>query len=78
MSRMIVITRNGKTVVLTGWRAWIAGASAFVLAWLLLGLVAFIVIGVGLTFGILLLLAVPAVIGVALVASALNASGRPK
>ncbi len=25
---MLVITRNGKTTVLAGWRAWLAGAAA--------------------------------------------------
>lgn len=69
MSRMIVVTRNGQTVVLTGWRAWLAGAVALVFAWGAFALVAALVIGIGLTFGTLMLLAVPAVIGVALLGS---------
>lgn len=72
---MIVIERNGKTVVLTGWRAWLAGALALVITWIVLGLIAFIVIGVGLTVGVILLLAIPAVIGVGLVASVFNRRG---
>lgn len=72
MGSMIVFTRNGKTTVLTGWKAWLASAAAFVVAWAVLALVAFIVVGVGLTVGIFLLLAIPALIGVALIASALG------
>lgn len=72
MGSMIVFTRNGKTVVLTGWRAWLVSAATFILVWGLLGLLAFIVIGVGLTVGVLMLLAIPALVGVALLASAFN------
>lgn len=70
MGSTIVISRNGKTTVLTGWRAWLAGALAFIATWGVLGLVAFIVIGVGLTVGVLALLAIPALVGVSLIASA--------
>lgn len=69
MSQMIVVTRNGKTVVLTGWRAWLAGAVALLLGWALFVLVAALVIGIGLTVGTLMLLAIPAIIGVALLGS---------
>lgn len=72
MGSMIVYTHNGKTVVLTGWKAWLLGAVAFVAMWAVLGAIAFVVIGVGLTVGILMLLAIPALIGVGLVASAFN------
>ncbi|MDX2203927.1 MAG: hypothetical protein NW223_14340 [Hyphomicrobiaceae bacterium] len=76
MGSVIVFTRNGRTVVLTGWRAWLVGAVAFVLTWAVLCLVAAVVIGVGLTVGILALLAIPALIGVGLVASALGRGRR--
>lgn len=72
---MIVIQRNGKTVVLTGWRAWLVGAGALVLTWLVLAVVAFAVIGIGLTVGVILLLAIPAIIGVGLLASVFNRRG---
>lgn len=65
-SRMIVISRNGKTVVITGWRAWLAGAAAVVVAWLLLALVAFVWIGLAVTVGLVVLLAIPALLIVAL------------
>lgn len=65
-SRMIVISRNGKMVVITGWRAWLAGAAAVVVAWLLLALVAFVWIGLAVTVGLVVLLAIPALLIVAL------------
>ena len=37
---MIVITRNGKTTVITGWRAWLIGAGVFVATTVLVALVA--------------------------------------
>ena len=69
---MIVIERNGKTVVLTGWRAWLAGTVAFILVWGLLALIALVVVGVGLTLSVLMMLIVPAIAGVALIGSAFN------
>ena len=69
MDRMIVVTRNGKTTVLTGWKAWAVGLLAVVATWAVLGLIAFLVVGVGLTVGLLLLLAIPAIGGVGLVTS---------
>jgi hypothetical protein len=66
-SRMIVISRDGKTVVITGWRAWLAGAAAVLVAWLLLALVAFVWIGLAVTVGLVVLLAIPALLIVALV-----------
>lgn len=62
---MIVITRKGKTTVLTGWRAWLVGALALAVAWLVLAVVAFVIIGIGITIGAILLLAIPAAIVVA-------------
>lgn len=72
---MIVIERNGKTVVLTGWRAWLAGAATLIVTWLVLGVVAFLFVGIGLTVGAILLLAIPAVIGVSLLASVFRRRG---
>ena len=66
---MIVITRNGKTTVITGWRAWLLGAGVFVVTTVLVALVAFLVLGIALTVTTLLFIAVPVVIGVALIAS---------
>ncbi|MGE0627421.1 MAG: hypothetical protein AB7O43_06305 [Hyphomicrobiaceae bacterium] len=62
---MIVITRNGRTQVLTGWREWLFLAGLFIVSWLALALIALVFIGMALTVGILFLLVVPAVIIVA-------------
>lgn len=72
---MIVITRNGKTTVLTGWRAWLAGAGALVVAWLVLAMIAFVVVGVAITIGAILLLAIPAAIVVAFFGSMMRRRG---
>ena len=59
---MIVITWNGKTHVYTGWREWLLLAAALAVFWLLLALIAFVIVGVALTIGVMLLLVVPAVV----------------
>ena len=66
---MIVISRNGKTTVITGWRAWLMGACAFVAACGLLFLIAFVMLGVAITVGAVSLIVVPVAIGLALIAS---------
>jgi hypothetical protein len=66
---MIVITRNGKTTVITGWRAWLIGVVVFVATTTLLALFAFLALGIALTVTMLLFIAVPVAIGVALIAS---------
>ena len=65
---MIVITRNGKTTVITGWRAWPIGVVVFAATTTLLALVAVLVLGIALTISMLLLVAIPVAIGVALYA----------
>lgn len=69
---MIVVTRNEKTVVLTGWRAWLAGAAALIVAWCVLAFVAFVVIGVAVTLFAALVILVPALAVVAIVAAVLR------
>ncbi len=66
---MIVITRNGKTTVITGWRAWLIGAAVFAGSTALLFLIVFLMAGVAITVGAVLLIVVPVAIGVALIAS---------
>lgn len=67
---MIVITRNGKTTVYTGWRAWLIGTAALIIVWLVFALIAFVLVGIAITVGIMLLLLVPAAIVVAVVEDA--------
>jgi hypothetical protein len=66
---MIVITRNGKTTVITGWRAWLVGAAAFAGLTVLLFLIVFLMAGVAITVGAVLLIVVPVAVGLALIAS---------
>jgi hypothetical protein len=64
---MIVITRNGKTEVYTGWREWLLLGAGLAVCWLVLGLIVVFVIGVALSVGVILLLVVPAAVAVAVV-----------
>jgi hypothetical protein len=67
--RVIVLTRNGQTTVITGWRAWLLGIGGMLAAWLLLALVVFALVGVAITVGLALLLLIPAMVIVLLVGS---------
>jgi len=66
---MIVITRNGRTTILRGWRAWLAGAAIFAAAMLLFAFIAFVLLGVAITVGTVLLIVVPVAIGLAILSS---------
>lgn len=66
-AQMIVITRNDKTTVLTGWRAWIATAAMLTTAWCALAFIAFVLVGIAFTIGAALIIIVPALIVTALV-----------
>jgi len=66
---MIVIRRNGKTTMLTGWQAWLAGAVIVAGASGLLLLIAFILFGLAITITAVLFIAVPIAIVVGLLVS---------
>jgi len=66
---VIVIQRNGKTTVISGWRAWLAAAGVFVLVTAVLWVIAFVLLGVAITVGTILLIVVPVIVAVAIVAS---------
>jgi type IV secretory pathway TrbL component len=66
---MIVITRNGETTVIDGWREWIVRAVVFLVMLLLLAIVVFLMLGLAVTLGAILMIAIPAVIVVALLGS---------
>lgn len=66
---MIVITRNGQTTVITGWKAWLIGAGLFVIGTFVVVLFAFLMLGVAITATMVLFIAVPVALGVALIAS---------
>lgn len=73
---MIVITRNGSTTVVTGWRAWLIGAAAFLATTVIFALIAFLFLGIAITVTTVLLIVVPVVIGVAILASLFQSRGR--
>ena len=64
---MIVITRNGKTSVYTGWREWLIWAAGFALCWMMLAAFVVLFVGAAITIGFMMLMAVPAAIVVALI-----------
>jgi hypothetical protein len=66
---MFVIERNGKTIVLTGWRAWLAGLVAFIVLAALLSITTFVLFGIAITLVGVFLVVAPAAAGVALLAS---------
>ncbi|MBN9247205.1 MAG: hypothetical protein J0I81_07095 [Hyphomicrobium sp.] len=66
---MIVITRNGETTVLTGWREWILKIVIFLAAVLLFAVVAFLMLGLAVTIGAIALVLIPAAIIVGLFAT---------
>ncbi|MET0192819.1 MAG: hypothetical protein ABW200_05530 [Hyphomicrobiaceae bacterium] len=66
---MIVIQRNGQATVITGWRAWLIGAVAFVVATLLMAVMVFVMLGVAITVGAVLMIVIPVAVGLALIAS---------
>jgi hypothetical protein len=66
---VIVITRNGKTTVLTGWREWLARAIVFVAVILLLAILVFVMLGLAVTIGAIAMIVIPAALIVALLGS---------
>ena len=69
---MIVIRRNGETIFITGWRAWLLGVGGMLVAWFVLALVVFVLVGVAITLGLALLLLIPAVAIVAVIGSLMS------
>ena len=68
----IIIQRNGKTTVITGWRAWLIGLVMFVAGVLVLSFAVFVMLGIAITVGAVLAIVLPVAIGVALIASIFN------
>jgi hypothetical protein len=73
---VIVIQRNGRATVITGWRAWLLAVALFVGLTLLTAVIAFVVFGIAVTLGAVLLIIVPVAIGVALLASLFQPRAR--
>ncbi len=64
---MLVISRNGKTTVIAGWRAWLVGAGLGIVAAIILVPLVALLLGLTLTIAAFFLFVVPlaAVIAVA-------------
>lgn len=69
---MIVVTVNGKTTVISGWRAWLLGAGSVLALWVLFSVLAVVLVGAALSVGVLLMLLVPAAALMALVQGVLG------
>ena len=72
---MIVITRNGETTVLTGWREWLVKIVVFMAAILLFAIIVFLMLGLAVTIGAIALVVIPAAIIVALLGSMFGTRG---
>jgi hypothetical protein len=73
---MLVIQRNGRTTVITGWRAWLLATALFVGLTLLMAIIAFLVLGIAITLGAVLLIIIPVAVGVAILASLFQPRSR--
>ena len=63
---MLVVQRNGQTTVISGWKAWLMGLGLVLSAIAGFVLLAFLLIGIAITIGALLLVIVPAAIALTL------------
>ena len=63
---MIIVSRDGKDVVITGWRAWLAGLFVLLVVALVLVVVAVLVLGLTITIAATILLVIPVAIVLAL------------
>ena len=63
---MLVVQRNGQTTVISGWKAWLVGLGLVLSAIAGFVLLAFLLIGIAITIGALLLVIVPAAIALTL------------
>jgi len=72
---MLVVEKNGRTAVVSGWRAWLLALGVVLGAVAALALLAFVFLGIALTIGAVLLVAVPVVIGFAILGSLFGRRG---
>jgi hypothetical protein len=66
---MLILSRDGKTTVVTGWRAWLAGAVLGVAAAIILVPLAALLLGLTLTIAAFLLFVVPLAVVLAVVST---------
>ncbi|MFN3622552.1 MAG: hypothetical protein ACK4TP_00685 [Hyphomicrobium sp.] len=72
---VVIVERNGRSTVVTGWRAMLLAAGAMLSGLAALVFLAFLFLGIALTVGAVLLIAVPVAIVLAAV-GALAGRGR--
>ena len=67
--RTIVITRNGETTAIRGWRAWLLGMGLFLAVGCALALIVFVLVDVAITVGLVLVLLIPVLAVLAILGS---------
>jgi hypothetical protein len=76
MARTIIITRNGKTTVITGWRAWLAGTGVLIAAVLLFAAFGLLFLGAVISIATFLVIGLPLAIGLGVLWSWARGGGR--
>ena len=66
---MLVVQRNGRATVVSGWRAWLLALGLVLGAVAAFFFLAFVFLGIALTIGAVVLVVLPIAIGVALIGS---------
>lgn len=66
---MLIIEKNGKETRVSGWRAWLLAFGVVLGVAATLGLLTFLLVGLALTIGAVLLVVVPITIAMAILAS---------
>ena len=72
---MLVVEKNGRAVVVSGWRAWLLALGVVLGAVALLAFLAFVFLGLALTVGAVLLVVLPVAIGFAIIGSLFGRRG---
>lgn len=66
---MLVVEKSGRTTVVSGWRAWLLAFGVVLGAIAVFFFLAFVFLGIALTIGAVVLVALPVLIGIALIGS---------
>lgn len=74
---ILIVERDGRSTVVTGWRAMLLAAGAMLSGLAALVFLAFLFLGIALTVGAVLLIAVPVAIVLAAVSAVMGRRGQP-
>jgi hypothetical protein len=69
---MLVVEKNGRATVVSGWRAWLLAFGAVLGAIAAFVFLGFVFLGIALTIGAVLFIAIPAAIVIAIFGSLFN------